>query len=314
MNLSWLLAKVANQQLKLANWLGSSGDRCKDCPNLSLQTFAYSESKTVLGQGANKATKNSVVGTVRSDPTVTLKAIINKHALPCSTRTIQRYLKSIGYSYKKAQKVPYLDYRSHKARLTWALSYIDYTFSAAIFVDESQFLVGQPYNGWSQVGSPIHVQSRKFPPRVSVWASISCFGKLSLCFYEVTLNQLTYQSLLEQHFYPQADELWGKGVWVLMQGEATCHHAKSTVEAINRHSGSIIALPSGSPDLDTIEKNGWGILKDKVAAKNFETKEELQIVILENWSKLDNKRIASLACSMPHRAFKTIERGCSWVI
>ena len=211
------------------------------------------------------------------------------HKQACSALLYSDYSKISQVDWlfiQKAQKVPYLDYRSHQARLTWALSYIDYDFSTAIFVDKSQFLVEQPYNGWSQVGSPIHVQSRKFPPRVGVWASISCFGKLSICFYEGTLNQLAYQSLLEQHLYPQANELWGKGVWILMQGWnylSYCKvHSKKQLIAI---SGSVIAWPSGSPDLNPIE-NVWGILKDKVAAKNLETKEELQSAILEEWSNI----------------------------
>jgi len=232
--------------------------------------------------------------------------MIDECNIPCSDETARGYLKSMGYTFKKSQKMPYLEYEDEQARLVFGQTYMDYDFSTTIFVDESVFQVGQSYYGWSKSGQPAYIGTSNFAPKIGVWASISMFGKLSLTFYEGTLDQFDYQRILTRSLYPQANRLWGKGVWILLQDGATCHTAHTTLAAIQQQAGDIIAWPSASPDLNPME-NVWAILHSRVAKRNPRTIEELKLYIGQEWQRLDNDEAITIAESMPNRVSMLIE-------
>jgi len=68
-------------------------------------------------------------------------------------------------------------------------------------------------------------------------------GKLNLTFYDGTMDRFDYQKLLQEHLYPQANQLWGRGMWVLAQDGATCHTADSTETDILAHAHEILPWP-----------------------------------------------------------------------
>jgi len=96
-------------------------------------------------------------------------------------------------------------------------------------------------------------------------------GKVFLTFYEGTLNAHDYQMILRNHLYHQAGQLWGEGIWVMLQDGATCHTAGSTTRNIRTHAGDVIEWSTASPGINPME-NVWSILKDRVAKKTPETK------------------------------------------
>ena len=258
-----------------------------------------------------KAQKLQLLRAAGRRPGALVQSIIDEFNIPCSDETAITYLKSMGYSYKKTQKRPYLDYVDEQARLYWTQSYREYPFTTTVFVDESVFQVGRPYYSWGKKGDPIPLETRSFPPTVSVWGSISMLGKVSLTFYEGTLDAYDYQTLLRNHLYRQANQLWGEGVWIMLQDGATCHTAGSTIRAISNHAGDIIDWPAASPDLNPME-NVWSILKDRVAKRNPQTKEDLKNFIRQEWRNLDNDEVITIAESMPDRVLMLIENKGSY--
>jgi len=186
------------------------------------------------------------------------------------------------------------------ARLTFAKQYIDYPFETTIFVDESVFAVGESEYGWSRIGTRIHREKSKYLPTARVFGAISMFGKLILAFYSGNLDQYAYQKLLSEHLYPYVNLLWGHRVWVLLQDGATCHRAKSTLNAILKEAGDIIDWSALSPDLNPIE-HVWSMLKTGVARRNPRNEAELRNAITQEWELLDNDIVISIARSMPKR-------------
>ena len=253
-----------------------------------------------------KAQKLKLCRLVEKYPEMSAATLAAECKINCSPQTIRNYLKSIGYSYKKTESQPYLTVQDYKERLFFAQSYRDYDFTTTIFVDESIFQVGQSYYCWSKIGEPLESLKGSFLPKVSVWASISTLGKLSLTFYEGSLDQFDYQRILRYNLYRQANRIWGQGVWVMLQDGASCHTAQSTIDSISQHAGDIVDWPASSPDLNPIE-NIWSILKDKVARRNPQTKEELKLCIRQEWNNLDNQEVISIAESMPKRVRMLIE-------
>lgn len=259
-----------------------------------------------------KAQKLRLLRTIEAHFGTPLSNIIRDLRLPCTIRTARNYLRSVGYSYKKTHKMPYLNYQSEEDRLTWAQTYRNFDFSTTIFVDESVFQVGRPCYGWSKIGQTVYKKASGFGPSVNVWAAISTLGKVSLSFYEGTLNQYRYQQLLDRHLFRQADDLWGQGVWVMLEDGATCHTAKSTKNAILAHAGDIIDWPAASPDLNPME-NVWSMLQTRVAQRDPQTMRELKNCITEEWENLENEVVSILAESMPNRVSMLIESEGAYV-
>jgi len=94
--------------------------------------------------------------------------ILTCHAL-LKLQTACNYVKSIGFSYKKARTKSHLKEKNKQDRLAFSHSDHEYEFSTTIFVDEAMFQIGQPFYGWSWIGHAPSVETYTHPPSVSVW-------------------------------------------------------------------------------------------------------------------------------------------------
>ena len=199
-----------------------------------------------------------------------------------------------------------MTYQNEQARLSFAQAHKNYAFLLTLFADETVFRIGQPHYGYSPKGVYIYRTSHKYPPQTGVWAYIDREGKGNLTFYEGSLNQYSYQKILDEFLYPTANGKYGLKRWSLVHDGATCHTANSTKQAILAQARRIIDWPAASPDLNPIE-NVWALLKRAVNRKNPSSKQELKNIIQDEWNKLDNSIVQGLARSMPARLNKLLE-------
>lgn len=257
-------------------------------------------------QVLTKNHKIRLINAIIKNPCQSLSSIVANLNLPCCNVTAKNFLKSKGYSYKKTRPRPYLSYKNVEDRLLFAENYADYDFEDAIFVDESVFQVGKPCYGWSKVGSPIPRETYVNPPSIGVWAAISMQGKVSLTFYDYILNRWTYSELLEEALFDEADALYGRRNWTLVQDGAPAHRAAYTIATIQQRGDVIRDWPGASPDINPIE-NVWNVLKNKVYQRNPRTQMELETYIREEWDDLDDNIVISIAESMPRRLEMLIE-------
>ena len=66
----------------------------------------------------------------------TLKRLLR---LACCTRTIQRFLKSAGYKYRKRARKCALLVSDHQARLAWATAYLNFDFGSLKALADAKF-------------------------------------------------------------------------------------------------------------------------------------------------------------------------------
>src|SRR5690348_1354062 len=119
------------------------------------------------------------------------------------------------------------------------------------------------------------------------------------------MNAIAYCKVLEENFVPFWQEL--PSSCVFMEDGAPIHTAKYN-KAWRQNKGiESIKWPAQSPDLNPIE-NIWQQLKTAVEKRGPKNKEQLLIVLQEEWEKLrDKKSLRTLVKSMRRRVRAVIE-------
>ena len=222
-------------------------------------------------------------------------------------KTIYRYIKSVGLTYKKASKKPELTERHINGRLSWAKMHQRKSWKRVIFSDETTFVLNQSLYGWSLPGRSIKQKSLTYNPRVQVWGSISSKGKVYFTIFEGTMTSEKYIKALKDGFLQKSRELFGNN-WTLQQDVAKAHTAKITLKLFQQEKIKVLEWPPRSPNLSPIE-NLWSFLKRAVYQRNPKNVDELKKYIEEEIRNFSDKKISKLVNSMSDRVEMVIESG-----
>ncbi|KAA6381213.1 MAG: hypothetical protein EZS28_023258, partial [Streblomastix strix] len=149
-------------------------------------------------------------------------------------------------------------------------------------------------------------RSRNYRETVMIFACINFERKTYFQFVEHTWKARDYAKVLkvmfdEMHNDDEDDE------YVLYQDNASIHTVQLTMGVLEAEDIQSAYAPARSPDLNPIE-NAWTQLSRLVHAiePSYDTKEELEEVILKSLNKLDQMYVANLCSSEPWRLLKTI--------
>ena len=218
-------------------------------------------------------------------------------------RTIQRYLKSIGWKKQVPLKRPYLTAAMKRKRLKWCLDHRNFNWSNVVFSDESKFQlyrITQKQWGKKRISIPVP----KHSPSTMVWGAISARGKSILAIVNGSIDANKYRDILDEYLLETMNQLYPDG-WVYQQDNATPHTAKLTKKWFTNHSVRVLDFPPGSPDLNPIELL-WAIMKQKGESKIVNNLGELKKVVGDTWEELDMDLVKSLIESMSERIEKCI--------
>ncbi len=222
-----------------------------------------------------------------------------------SVKTISNYLHSIGWTYKKATKIPKLDQNHKDNRVTFALEHRSYDWTRVIFSDECSFYLNQVCYGWAPKGQRIPQESLVYNQKVQVFGAISYEGKICLETFEGTMKAKDYVDILSHRLLPAAQEYF-EDQWEFQQDNATSHTAFYTKSFFKKERIKTLNWPARSPDLNPIE-NLWSVLKRRVYARNPKGTMELEEYINEEWEKIPDRTVRSLVESMDDRIEMLIE-------
>ena len=141
---------------------------------------------------------------------------------------------------------------------------------------------------------------------VMVWG---CFTKMEmgkLCVLDRTLDRIYYRQILEENLLPSVSKLGLGSNFTFMHDNDPKHTSALVKDWLKKNGIRILQWPSSSPDLNPIE-NLWDVLEDRVKKHHTKNKEELALLLMEEWDKIELPVLVKLAGSVSSRLNKCIK-------
>jgi hypothetical protein len=148
---------------------------------------------------------------------------------------------------------------------------------------------------------------------VMVWSAISVQGRTELVSLRgARMKAARYiTDILDPHVIPY-DPFIGQN-FVYMHDNARPHTARIVQEYLRETETPVMEWPARSPDLNPIE-HVWDTLQRRVLERRmvFRTRQQLEVVLVEEWHNIPQEYIVNLYESMLHRMEAVIQaRGGS---
>jgi transposase len=232
--------------------------------------------------------------------------------ISASTRTIQKYLKLLGWKKRKTGFCQFVSYKNRIERVVYAKTCQKYNenFNESVFIDESTIQTNR--NGNMQWHRKIRGETRnglvgryKHEASVHVIGGISRKGPTNLIIFKGNMKSVDYQRLLRR--IKESIEVKYPIYYKLHMDNAPTHTSRTTTAFIDNNDINHFITPPQSPDLNPIELV-WHDMKDYLA-KEIKPRNILQLVtgIKQFWrNKVNvsycNKKIDHVA----NKVLKTI--------
>lgn len=234
-----------------------------------------------------------------------------------STSTSRRILHKHDYFGRIGKRKPFISEINRQKRLKWCKEHKFWNeeWDNIIWSDESRFLLfGNDGQQWvwrkphEKYDVDCLVPTVKGNAGVMIWG---CFVKNKLGPLVVLEGNITgeiYKNLLIDHLLPFIESLDENISFSFQDDNAPVHRAKLVLEWKEENLISSIPWPAQSPDLNPIE-HLWDHLGRKVHEHKShpKNKNELIVILKEEWSKIENNYLEKLVNSMPHRVEAVIE-------
>ena len=240
--------------------------------------------------------------------TQTARVTIGTHGRPISSQTVRNRLRSQGIRARRPFNGIILTQQHRRQRLLWARRHSRVTmaeWARILFTDEVKIRLhgndgrGRVYRRRGERFSDacVHERDRFGGASVLIWAGISMYSKTPVVEIRGTLTAARYQNeILQPVCIPH---LRGNRLR-LMQDGATSHTALGTRNMLTANRVNVMPWPSRSPDLNPLE-NFWDVLKQRVALRNPQNRNQLLQYIINEWQNIPQNSIRNYIMSMPSR-------------
>lgn len=271
--------------------------------------------KTKLKQSQMVSIKRCASKLFGSGMKVTANKVKNECDLTnVTTRTVQRSLLKLGFSYKQNKQELILSKEHKQKRVHFARFWIEslWPWHKVVWSDEKRFNLDGPdsWSSWVREGKNHNRNKRQQGGQsMQIWGMVLPDGRLIVKELEQRSVSNDYISLLRDFVKPFLDEQFETD-YVFQQDNASFHVSKLTLDWMRAEGFPFMEWPARSPDLSPIE-NVWSLLASLVYdGPQFNNLKELRIKIkssVEILSTSQRYKVMSIRDSIQSRLLKVIE-------
>ena len=237
---------------------------------------------------------------VEEDPKQSIRRRSDELNIPKTT--LHRVLtKDLGYKNWKPTKVQFLSQIDHENRVNSCRAILQkydtpvrkrrlfFTDECAVYAEgKGQVRISM----WSKQNPHFWEQVKQHPPTVMVWAAMSAECLIGPFFLEGGVTADNYIQMLRDEFIPalQARRIFLSSHF--QQDGAPAHTAIATRNFLtdtfqDRWVGKFgpVPWPARSPDLTSCDNALWGLLKPRIAARKAQNKEDLKVIIQDEFTR-----------------------------
>lgn len=266
---------------------------------------------------ATSKIQNMIIEEVQQDPSLNVDQIIEESKVEVSNTTARRVLKEHKFRYKTAPEKWALTDQHCKDRLNWAREFISKPaefWNRIVFTDECKIQRNpNKQKVWVPEGANVpSTQSDRWQDSIMVWGAISFKGISILHVIDDDWKSGNYLKMLKRkllrnipNLHPKNSGGEEKNRLIFQQDGASIHRSSTINEYFEERGIELLSWPPKSPDLSLIE-SVWAYLKSKLK-RSYDSREELEEDIIEQWHDIPVDFIQNLYNSMFHRIQAVID-------
>ncbi|CAF3787789.1 unnamed protein product [Rotaria magnacalcarata] len=233
-----------------------------------------------------------------------------------SESTVQRRAHEIGLFGRVARKKPYVNKINRIKRLKYAKEMLTKPlgfWDNIVWSDESKFnLFGS--DGKIMVW---RTRNEEFGPKctiptvtygggsVMVWGCFTKKGVGKLYVLDHIMDALYYRQILEENLLASVNKLGFDNNFIFMHDNDPKHTSGLVKDWLKKNGIQVLQWPSSSSDLNPIE-HLWDALENRMKKHHPKNKEELAMLLVNEWEKIELSVLKTLVSSVPNDINNTL--------